>query len=519
VFYCFLSIAIYSSAQTYQIQQTSRQKMKLREFSQGIIASSSESVYTLRGKYNALAEQFVFIDQHNHITGQLTQAIPLVYPQLHKDHNINSILYFEDIIFTDSVFILLVSGYDYEKKSFISYAQIISPEGEKSNLFEALKITQSKKITKGEFVFKSSPNHQHFLIYHRKESLFNEEEIITISTFNSSMSLNWKTEYTLPGNGDRFNPEHLLIDNDGNVRIVSQIFLTDAQQKEKNLPEANFYYSVLTFYNNSEKNEPEEFILSFTDKYPVNIIAQLDYQSALTIAGYYSDKKTQEKINGLYFFQIPNNQSAPAKISVQRFQESFIPDFEKEKFFLSGTPEDPEVKNLIFHQLDDSSFILASEHTLISENCYTDFRTALTNCDYQYYFNDIFVVKIDIGGNIRWKLKIPKKQVSKNDYGLYSSFTFSAYHDRLVFFYNESEKNLDKKKDSGMKYMSDPFTSNIVAVEINSNGLVNKIPILSNAKQKTVFRPRFSMQDKGNGTFLYFSKFNSYAIRPVNTGF
>jgi hypothetical protein len=60
-----------------------------------------------------------------------------------------------------------------------------------------------------------------------------------------------------------------------------------------------------------------------------------------------------------------------------------------------------------------------------------------------YYYNDIVAFCIDTNGQLRWEHRIPKIQVSINDYGPYSYYASFTDGRSLNFIFNDSRSNYD----------------------------------------------------------------------------
>ena len=55
--------------------------------------------------------------------------------------------------------------------------------------------------------------------------------------------------------------------------------------------------------------------------------------------------------------------------------------------------------------------------------------------DYVYNYNDIIVVNIRPDGEIEWTARIPKRQVTTNDGGYYSSYAMSIVRSKIYFVF------------------------------------------------------------------------------------
>src|SRR5690606_191382 len=162
------------------------------------------------------------------------------------------------------------------------------------------------------------------------------------------------------------------------------------------------------------------------NKFVISLDIRFDNNNNLLATGFYANEENYDP-SGLFYYRIAPGNFEPEKIVVHEFPDKFIPDFNTEYPFKFGEEGSPYLDLSHFLTIEDGSVMVVAEHTLISEYCYTDFRTALTTCNFSYYYNDIFLFKLTPAGELLWKIKIPKKQVSRNDYGLYSGFHLHWY--------------------------------------------------------------------------------------------
>lgn len=100
----------------------------------------------------------------------------------------------------------------------------------------------------------------------------------------------------------------------------------------------------------------------------------------------------------------------------------------------------------------------------------------------QNFFYDIGIFSINLDGTVDWQATLPKAQVSENDDGYYSSFTFFEANNVLKFLFNEDFYNI----------------GNFVEYSINPNGLVKRQSVMNSEKQNLVMVPLKAKQLDGN---------------------
>lgn len=503
-------------SQPYSIDWGPVHKIGGRDYVEGIIKSDSLGFFVLRSRYNALNDRFTFLDYYSMETMNRSFSSALVNPESNKEANIPFRLYFEDLYRVGSKSVLFMTSYNHEKDRHSAYAQVLNINGKPEGpVFELAKIKAERKSNRGKFHFTTSPNRQYVLVYNNEPFDQYNDEKFGFTVVDTSFQPVWSNEYSLPYKTQNFIPEDYRIDNLGNAYMLSKVFFTKEQEREKMLKGSNYYYTILRFQPEDEKNQFQEYIIRLKDKHVVNASMRVSPNNDLVVAGYYADDKNLNKVTGLYYFTYPMGATAPSRISMHSLPEGFISDFQTDVPSRFGEDGEPQLINTQFVFLEDGSQLLVTEHTLVTETCFTDFRTALTTCNYNYYFNDIFVIKIGADETVKWKIKIPKRQVTRNDGGIYSSFSLGVMDGRIVILYNDHPKNLELKNDRGLFFMNDPQKATVVLIEIDAQGQVKKLPLFSNHKRKTWFRPHIVHQPNPKTMLICTSRLRQMAFAKI----
>jgi len=115
-----------------------------------------------------------------------------------------------------------------------------------------------------------------------------------------------------------------------------------------------------------------------------------------------------------------------------------------------------------------------AEHRLFTEHCYTDYRTAQQFCTYTYYRNDLFVFALDSMNQIEWKMKLPKRQVSRNDQGMFLSVLPTVYNDTLKLAWLDHPENIDLKTEKERRFMDNPRKANLLLWRLPLRGVPSR---------------------------------------------
>lgn len=112
------------------------------------------------------------------------------------------------------------------------------------------------------------------------------------------------------------------------------------------------------------------------------------------------------------------------------------------------------------------------------------------------------MVSVTPEGNIEWTEKVPKRQVSSNDSGRYSSYAKVVKGDKVYFIFNDNPKNLNYKGD-GKWYAMVPGKSIVSLVEIDSDGRVFRTALPGGKLKGIIARPKVSAQINESDLLLY----------------
>ena len=115
------------------------------------------------------------------------------------------------------------------------------------------------------------------------------------------------------------------------------------------------------------------------------------------------------------------------------------------------------------------------------------------------------MVNISAEGEILWTEKIPKRQVSSNDGGFYSSYLLGIIEDKLYFVFNDNPKNLFYKGE-GKVYKFTRNESLVVVVELNSDGKQSREALFSTREANVIIRPKVCEQINSNEIILFGQK-------------
>lgn len=500
----FSSLQIY--AQNFEVKFSNVEKSGPRELHDRMIGYDSTSFDVLRYKFSPFGEATLFADHFDLSSGMRKYSIEIYKKDLYKNNRIKNKTEFENVFVLDSSLIVLFSTYNTDKQEnelygvqYVDGFMLGDPE-------LLLSIKAPNRYDKNPVIIEYDLEKKVFAAISLESDAKANHPSMQIACFNQDLSTLWKQNLDIPYKQNKFDLEQIEIDDNNNIYILFRIVFNKEQQKQYNLPAADYYFSLLQL-SESQEEDYLETVLNIEDKVIYNM--QLDVKEKthkIFLTGLYNNKKGDLKPQGIYFTEFEKDSIIPSAIKIQPFNNDFIPDFETESPFTEITDAEPEIDLIDFLKSPDGGYYLLGEYKLINETCMPDYRSSLMSCNYNYYYNDIFIFKFDSTGSLQKKLRIPKKQFTRNDGAIYSSFSYGILKNKLVLLYNDHPKNLKPKNPAHLTFMTDAKKSNLAAVFVDENGLVEKEFLVNNDKKKTWCKPLIFFSIRGGSILMLAEK-------------
>lgn len=365
------------------------------------------------------------------------------------------VLYFETLDITDSstrYLMLKVFDFNGELKS----AGIIDT------------IADYKTFEDQFYIFESL-NESQFVVAKTIPFKRRSPQKVEVRIFNHEGSLLQKDLFQLPYTEKNFQFSTQLYDGEQKLYFLS---------KEKNEKPGGFSsekylisnaYYVWAYDLSTEK--VKEFEIEIKDKWINDLDIVLDQEKNLHVAGYYSNDRLFSVIGT---FQIVINQNN--KI-VHSQLKAFANDF---KTPASERSESNELVDIYLRGIKVNAYgeiFIVGEHYYKEVSEYFDPRSNMTTYYDNFYFGALWITKYNAQGKMTFTTRIPKKQFSVNDGGLYlSSFTAPVGQNLYVFF-NDHEKNatvgFDNEKD--IKEFQNSKRALLTGVKIDEKGSLKKV--------------------------------------------
>ena len=501
-----LFILIHSSAQNFELKFSDAEKMGFRELHDRMIGYNSRSYDVLRYKFSPFGEPTIYADHFEIGSDMKKYSIEIFKKDLYKNNFIKHKIEFENAFVLDSSLIVLFSTYNAEKLENELYAVQYVDGYLIGDPQEILRIKTPNKFEKTGFIIEYDLTRHVFAAIGVEVDMKTDAQIFHMVTYNQNLEPVWKQNLDIPYKENRYELVQVEVDDNNRIFMLFKIILNKDQQKQKNLPNADYYFSLLQLSENQD-DDYLETVLNIEDKNLYNMWLDVKAKPGkIFLTGLYFNKKGDLKPKGVYFTEFEKDSIKPHSIKIQPFSDDFVPDFETESPLTEITDGEPEIKLIDLVRTPDNGYYLLGEYILINETCMPDFRSSLMSCNYNYYYNDIFVFKFDSTGSLQRKLRIPKKQFTRNDGAVHSSFAYAILKNNLVLFYNDHPKNLKPRNPANLTFMTDPKKSDLAAVTIDGNGLVDKQFIINNDKRKTWCKPSIFFNKNGESIIMFSEK-------------
>ncbi|MEX1003281.1 MAG: hypothetical protein WDZ35_14270 [Crocinitomicaceae bacterium] len=364
--------------------------------------------------------------------------------------------------------------------------------------------------SKGGFNVVPSENRTKFAVYYDLPYNKGEAEKFGVAVFSGDFDVILDASVTLPSPDELMSLGNPYLSNDGRFYISA----TEVSEKRLFRLPSEIKHHI---FEVSEGGKLNDYLIDLQEKYIYDYTYETNPEGNLVCSGFYGEPK-RDGVAGGFFLRINKVSRAIEEASFKDFPLEFITagwsdrskkKAKKRKDKGKGNPTlySYDIRNVV--ALDDGGAILTAEQYYVRVVTYRD-ANGNTRTTYYYYYNDIIVMKLNNSGKFDWYAKIPKFQVSTNDGGYYSSYSFHVGKEKLYFMFNDNIKNFEKGDVVGGKTYAANLGNqkNVTSlVEMNiSDGKMNKKKLFSKSELKTIAVPKVYHSDRQLNTLYIFSK-------------
>lgn len=421
----------------------------------------------------------------------------------------NHTMYFDEVMVFSGALLGVALGYDNGADVVRAFAFRILPAGSPGTpIF--LGETPARKRKGSPFDYRVSRNDSCLLIHpeHSIERRLNER--YSFRVLDANLEVLWQKDLELPYESELLEINQYRIDNRGHLYMMSGVTTPEkGRRAERGKSETS--YAVLSYdpYENSVK----EFEVALDGKWVIATSFDLTDHNDLVIGGFYSNDR-YFSIAGTFFFRINGEKKKIAASGMQAFSSDFLERFMKARKVERGK----ELENYYFDHFvvrDDGGATFIAEQYYMRQDFRTDITTGRQEIIYYYHYNDLIVVDVSSEGVINWTIRVPKRQMSINDNGTYSSYALSSKGDNLYLVFNDEASNseaLNANPESTPRMMNSARQSSATLVHIDGSGTVSRSNLFKSKTKDTILRPKVHLGMDDGVLYLYGRLRRSYRL-------
>ena len=476
-----------------------------------IVGYDQLGFYALKSKGKGISgyRKNYFIE-HYDTEMRLLKSVPILLEINGRKNTLEYIVQFGDEL------LLFTSYNDHKISKKYLYVQKINkstlrPERDALEIAE-VNYSGKKRYYNGYCDYKLSSDSSKLMVYYEIPYDREAKERIGVQVFDKGFNLSWSKEIELPYEARLFSVEDYGVDSEGNVHVLGIIYDEKPVSKRKGKP--NYKYQIISYYNKGVENI--EYPVEIQGKFLTDMQMAFD-KNNIICGGFYSEMGSFS-IKGSYFIRINKETKEVVSEDSNEFGMDFITQNMTPKEEKKTKKKVDKGKNVELYEYDLDRILVRKDGgaTLIGEQYYvrvvtrTSYGangTMTTTTTYYYYYNDIIVIRMAPDGSIEWTEKIPKRQVTTNDGGFYSSYAMAVRGDKLYFVFNDNPKNLFYNGTAKLSYFRGGYKESLVVlVEVDEDGRQSKEALFSSKEAEIITRPKVCEQISANEMVIFGQK-------------
>ncbi|MBR9919714.1 MAG: hypothetical protein GYB31_02680 [Bacteroidetes bacterium] len=369
---------------------------------------------------------------------------------------------------------------------------------------------KGKALSRG-FDFRFSADSSKMLIYNQIPQKSQEPERFHLRVFDDGLNLMWSRKVEMPYPDNTFRVEQYRVDETGNVYLLGVLFKDGSRSRRGGKP--NYEYVMLMFEEGTSQAQQVE--IDPGDYFITDLTFRIANNGDLVCAGFYSLKETYT-IKGICYFRIDGEDYSVIQADLEPFDFQFISEFITDRKADRLSRRDQE-DNLELYQYGLDRLILRSDGgaLLVAEQYYRetvnfyDYRGVSRTRNY-YHYNDLIVVNISPQGAIEWATRVPKRQVTVDDGGFYSSYSMAVTRSCLYFVFNDNARNFQGTRRPNELQNFNGSRSVISLAAVKLNGEIDIYPLQENRETNVISRPKMCKQTGSREMVIYGERNRNY---------
>ncbi len=444
-----------------------------------------------------------FVDKFDEDMKLVASSEELIMQYQGKELDIEKVVYFNNSLF------FMGSFKNKEKKmKYLFYQKFDTKKlkltGDLVKLSE-IDFEEGSNRNSGEFDVKVSQDSTKLLVFFDVPGIKEKREQFGFHVFDKGFGLMWETLAEVPFEEGLFTKLVYEVDNLGNIYVIGKYYKDKLVEKRGG--EVNYTVQMLRFTKDDE-GEPQITELSLPAGTITNLRMIAGNDKNLFI-GYYGEDASAGA-SGCFVMTTNRKSGEILTQEVKAFDKEFILLNRTEKEIKKADKKDKKgdaigIDNLLLNDIlvhKDGSMTIVGEVYYKQIVQYTNAQGVPTGSRTYYVYGEIVVFGLSKDLEIMWYQKIPKSQITVEDNGLYSSYFLLQMEDKMIFVYNDDEKNMQMVKAGKPEVFEAKEGSSVaVGVSMDYEGNVGKNKIF-NSKSEGIFIMPKGCNRNQNGDIL-----------------
>lgn len=493
---CIFSTTIFS-AQTASVRLGSELIKPRKTEITTLIGADQDAFYCIRSEYSLFRDRPLSLEKYSKEKLGIDYIRPFKIPEVNGRD-----LKFEKAFLLNGLIMIFASRYDRElDKNILYLMRINAQDGAKLDTPKEIDhIDADKKSNRGSFDFVLSNDSSKILIMHNEPYEKYDNQKFSYRLIDSEGKSLWFAAFELPYRDKYFSLGNYKVDNDGKLFMLANI---TKERSERERKQPTYTYDLISY--DYETKSLKETPISLREKYISDISFALVPGDKILIGGFYSNK-SRDGLAGAFYVTIDENDQHVINSAATDFSTEFMAGFMSQR----RAERDKELYNYKIDYLvtkSDGGIYMVAEQYFINVVTVCQPRGGCTTT-YYYNYNNIIVANFNADASLKWVRQIPKTQVTANDYGFYSSYSFNVKNEKLYFLYNDHPKNYTKPK----KYPRNGITKKMIAVlaSIDKDGNLERNTLFTTNEEKVYTRPKISVRLSADQSLFYAIKRKKY---------
>lgn len=338
---------------------------------------------------------------------------------------------------------------DRNGKEMTLYAKILDAENNELDVQELVRYTDPSPNALPNFNIIEAPNKAFFAVYYQIPGKRNGTDTYGFQLFKQNLVALNGGEYNLPFDANLSSIEDVFLTN------LGEFFLgvLELEAIENHGVRVRKAFKNLHVYQLNDEGI-KDYTFDLEGKRISNFIMNAQHPERLTLFGIYSNKEWDGLQDGFFSAQLNLQKDTVMAVGFLPFSsEIMLSEYTADEQMrlqrkLERRNEDPQLSRYEVRDiftLPDGSFVGSMEKYYVYTSTNYNNQTGQRMTTNYYYYNDIVAFCIDTNGQLRWEQRIPKIQVSVNDYGPYSSYASFLNDNNLNFIFNDSRSNYNNE--------------------------------------------------------------------------